>query len=85
MRWGALLAPPPIKSNNIARVDIKGYSKGPNLSIDQVKSKLFPKNGLQERSVNLFQLCAGGKVDERIEQLHGFIDPFEKDFIVIRE
>jgi len=55
------------------------------VSIDQVKSKLFPNNGLQERSVNLFQLCAGGKVDERIEQLHGFIDPFEKDFIVIRE
>lgn len=40
MRWGALMAPPPIKSNNIARVDIKGYSKGPNLSIDQVKSAM---------------------------------------------
>lgn len=55
------------------------------LSIDQVKSKLFPNNGLQERSVNLLQLCAGGKVHERIAHLHDFIDPFEKDFIVIRE
>ena len=55
------------------------------VSIDQVKTKLFPNNGLQERSMNLFQLCAGGKVEERLDQLHHFIDPFEKDFIVIRE
>ena len=53
--------------------------------IDQIKTKLFPNNGLQERSTNLFQLCAGGKVDERIAQLHEIIDPFEKDFIVVRE
>jgi bacillithiol biosynthesis cysteine-adding enzyme BshC len=55
------------------------------ISIDQLKAKLFPNNGLQERSVNLFQLCAGGKVEERLDHLYHFIDPFEKDFIVIRE
>lgn len=55
------------------------------VAIDQIKSKLFPNNGLQERSTNLFQLCAGGKVEERIAQLHEIIDPFEKDFIVVRE
>lgn len=54
-------------------------------TIDQLKNKLFPGNGLQERSVNLFSICAGVKVNERIAQLHQFIDPFEKDLIVIRE
>ncbi|MFN5911285.1 MAG: bacillithiol biosynthesis cysteine-adding enzyme BshC [Bacteroidota bacterium] len=54
-------------------------------AIDQLKSRLFPANGLQERSVSLFSMCAGGKIDERIAQLHDFIDPFESDLIVIRE
>lgn len=55
------------------------------VSIEQIKNKLFPSNGLQERSVNLFSLCAEGKVDERISQLHHFIDPFEPNLIMIRE
>lgn len=54
-------------------------------TIDQLKNKLFPGNGLQERSVNLFSLCSGVKVEERIAQLHHFIDPFESDLIVVRE
>lgn len=54
-------------------------------TIDQLKNKLFPGNGLQERSVNLFSICSGVKVEERIAQLHHFIDPFESDLIVIRE
>ena len=55
------------------------------VAIDQLKSKLFPANGLQERTVSLFSLCADGKVDVKIAQLHHFIDPFEKDLIVVRE
>jgi uncharacterized protein YllA (UPF0747 family) len=54
-------------------------------TIDQLKYKLFPNNGLQERSVNLFSICAGVKVEERIGHLHHFIDPFESDLIVVRE
>ena len=54
-------------------------------TIDQIKNKLFPSNGLQERSVNLFSICNGVSYKKRIEQLHHFIDPFENDLILIRE
>jgi len=54
-------------------------------TIDQIFERLFPNNGLQERSLNLFSLCPDGKMSERISQLHNYIDPFDPDFIIIRE
>jgi uncharacterized protein YllA (UPF0747 family) len=64
---------------------VKGKHDQALVAIDQIKNKLFPANGLQERSTNLFSLCSNGKVDEKIAHLHDFIDPFDNDLIVIRE
>lgn len=54
-------------------------------TIEQVFDKLFPNSGMQERSLNLLSLCPDGKVSSRIEILHNTIDPFDPDFIIIRE
>ncbi len=50
--------------------------------MDQIKEKLFPNGGLQERSVNFFQLCSDGQVFKHLESIKNAIDPWEKDFIV---
>lgn len=55
------------------------------LSIDQIFERLFPKGGLQERVLNLLSLCPNGDVYSRIKQIHQLIDPFDSDFIVLRE
>lgn len=54
-------------------------------SIDQVYDKLFPHGGMQERVLNLFSMSPDGNIDQRIQQLHSFIDPFDPDLIIIRE
>jgi uncharacterized protein YllA (UPF0747 family) len=53
-------------------------------TIEQVNEKLFPSNGMQERSLNLFQLCATGNVSEIVELFYNAIDPFDPDFVVLR-
>ncbi len=50
--------------------------------MDQIKEKLFPSGGLQERKANFFQFCADGQVFSHLEKFKSAIDPFEKDFIV---
>jgi bacillithiol biosynthesis cysteine-adding enzyme BshC len=55
------------------------------LSIDQIFERLFPKGGLQERVLNLFSLCPDGNVSPRLKQIHELIDPFDSDFVVVRE
>lgn len=54
-------------------------------SIEQIKSRLFPGNGLQERVVNFFIFCHKGDVTNKIELLYSAIEPFENDLIVIRD
>lgn len=54
-------------------------------TIDQVFERIYPNNGMQERTLNLFSLCPDGKISEKIEFLHRFIDPFDPDFVLIRE
>lgn len=54
-------------------------------AIDQIFEKLFPNGGMQERTMNLISMCADGKVNAKITQLHSFIDPFDPDFVIIRE
>ena len=54
-------------------------------AIDQIFDKLFPNGGMQERSLNIISMCADGRVKSKIQQLHGFIEPFNPDFIVLRE
>lgn len=54
-------------------------------AIDSIYARLFPNGGLQERSLNLFTLCANGQIAEKIELLHQTIDPFDPDFVVLCE
>lgn len=54
-------------------------------SIEQIKSRLFPGNGLQERVINFFNFCHKGDVQNKIELLYSAIEPFENDLIVIRD
>jgi len=54
-------------------------------AIDQVFLRLFPHQGLQERSLNLFQLCRDGKVSDRIDFMMQEIDPFNPDLHVFIE
>lgn len=54
-------------------------------AISQIYEKVYPEGKLQERSLNLFSICPDGKVSERIEQIHNFMDPFDPDFTIIRE
>lgn len=52
--------------------------------IDQVWQKSFPGNGLQERKENVFEWMAkSGKGS--LDQWYEFIDPFEKDLMVLIE
>ncbi|MBP6090973.1 MAG: bacillithiol biosynthesis cysteine-adding enzyme BshC [Crocinitomicaceae bacterium] len=53
-------------------------------TIEQVNEKLFPDNGMQERSLNLFQLCNTGKVAEIVTGFYKSIDPFDPDFVILR-
>ena len=50
--------------------------------LDQVFQRLFPNNRLQERSLNLFQLCRDGNIAHRIDFMMQEIDPFDPDLHV---
>lgn len=50
--------------------------------IDQIKEKLFPNEGVQERKMNFFNLCANGEVKSHIQTIYRAIDPFENDLII---
>ena len=64
---------------------VKSKHENALITIDQIKNKLFPNGGLQERSMNFFNLCASGDVEGRLDYLYSVLDPFEQDLIVIRE
>lgn len=51
--------------------------------IEQLKDKLFPNGGLQERSINFFSLCADGNVYSHLQEIYNSISSFENDLIVI--
>lgn len=51
--------------------------------LEDIKEKLFPQNGVQERVDNFFSFCAGGEVYSFLENLKSAIDPFEKDLIIL--
>ena len=54
-------------------------------TIDVLYDRLFPNNSLQERNDNFFQLCAKGNVKEQIQHLYMALEPFNGDFLVVRE
>lgn len=53
--------------------------------IEAIKDRLFPGDGLQERKTNFFSFCPDGNYRERVAMLHSTLDPFDGDFIVIKE
>ena len=52
--------------------------------IEQLKNKLFPNGGLQERSMNFFSTCADGNVYSHLTEIYNSIDPFGNDLIIIK-
>jgi bacillithiol synthase len=66
----------------LIRAEKSKYEKVLN-QMDQIKDKLFPNGGLQERSSNFFSFCADGEVQTHLAKIKTGIDPFEKDFVVL--
>lgn len=54
-------------------------------SVEFIVKRLYPEGKLQERMVNFFQFCADGNLKENLEQLKRSMNPFESEFIVLRE
>jgi uncharacterized protein YllA (UPF0747 family) len=52
-------------------------------SIEQVKEKLFPSNGMQERSFNFFQFCSDGNYKKRLENLYEELKPFHPEILLL--
>ncbi len=55
------------------------------LQIDQIIARLFPSGSLQERNMNLLSRCSTGQIHSWIQYIHSILDPFDMDFVVIRE
>ena len=53
--------------------------------IDQLKEKLFPKGKLQERSLNLLQICPEGDLKNKIDMIYQAINPFSSTIKIIIE
>lgn len=51
--------------------------------IEDVKERLFPGGGLQERKANLFSFSADGNYSENLGKIYDAIDPFDGDLIVL--
>lgn len=54
-------------------------------NIEQLKDKLFPNEGLQERSANFFQFCPDGNYKQKLHHLIEVMQPFSSEFLVIKE
>jgi bacillithiol biosynthesis cysteine-adding enzyme BshC len=54
-------------------------------TIEQIKDKLFPNEGLQERSANFFQFCPDGNFKQKLHDLVEIMQPFSSQFLVIEE
>lgn len=62
----------------------KSKHDGALKNIDQIKERLFPNDGMQERVVNFFQFCPDGNYSDKIELLMHAMTPFEGDLIVVK-
>ncbi len=61
----------------------KGKHEQDLSQIEQVKNRLFPNGGLQERSINFFSLCSDGKIQRHLDEIYSSISPFDNDLIVL--
>ena len=53
-------------------------------AIEQVHERVLPRNTMQERIVSVFSMAPDGDVNGLLRRLHGAIDPFDPDFVVLR-
>jgi uncharacterized protein YllA (UPF0747 family) len=53
--------------------------------ISKLKERLFPKQKLQERSVNLLHFCNQAGPKQRIADLYNALNPLSTDFTIIIE
>ena len=53
-------------------------------AIEQVHDRIIPRNTMQERTVSVFSMAPDGDVNGLLLRLHGAIDPFDPDFVVLR-
>lgn len=64
---------------------VKGKHDGNLKSLTQVKEKLFPSNGLQERYTNFFQLNSNGNYSETLRLIVNNMQPFNGDLLIFQE
>ncbi len=55
------------------------------MSIEQMKDRLFPDGGFQERKMSFLSMCGKGDLHVKLNQLMNAIDPFSSDFILLKE
>lgn len=51
--------------------------------IEDVKERLFPGGGFQERKINLFSFSTDGNYKENLAKVYDAINPFDNDLIVL--
>lgn len=61
----------------------KGRHEKALKAIDHIADRLFPNGGLQERSMNFFQLTPDGNYSEKLDALKNNLDVFGNDLIVV--
>lgn len=54
-------------------------------SIEQIKEKLFPNGGMQERTLNFFQMCPDGNYTQKLVDLYEVIEPFNDAVLVLTD
>lgn len=64
---------------------VKGKHDKNLKTIQQLKEKLFPEGGLQERYTNFFQLNPNGNYSETLRLIIENCEPFSPDFLVMEE
>ncbi len=61
----------------------KGQLEAAMKQLEDLKSKLFPNNGLQERTESFLSFCKDGNISSQIDTLKNAMNPFENDLIVL--
>jgi bacillithiol biosynthesis cysteine-adding enzyme BshC len=64
---------------------VKGKQEQELKDLDQLFQGVFPGGSMQERAVSFLQFCSDGKMKQRLNQIRDLIDPFDPDFIFVKE
>jgi uncharacterized protein YllA (UPF0747 family) len=54
-------------------------------SIEQLKEKLLPANGMQDRNLNFFQFCPNGNYKNKLQNIYNFVEPFDSSILILIE